>query len=270
MSNPLPDTVQAGSQIPSEANASIAIADPGERRRDEHYGIDRFVIGVGNAAAWIFPILMFAIVSQVVMRKMGNNQAWLDDGQWWLYGFAMVAGFAYAITTDSHVRVDIFHQNFSDAKKARLEVFAIGWLLLPFIAIMVDIMSQYAWASWIAREGSDSPNGLHHLYLLKMSLPVLLAIAALAGWSMVKRNLNKFTEVSTLKCVLGAFPFCWFVMDRCVFHTFYWFSRLTNPEIQPRRISKEPLMEYTTITAFILLLILIIGLWVFGRKQRAL
>ena len=268
MSNPLPKAEQTSSQAPS-VDASIAISDPGERRRDEHYSIDRFVIWLGNVVAWIFPILIVAIVSQVIMRKMGNNQAWLDDGQWWLYGFAMVAGFAYAITTDSHVRVDIFHQNFSESKKARLEIFAIGWLLLPFIAMMVDIMAQYAWASWTAREGSDSPNGLHRLYLLKISLPVLLAVAALAAWSMIRRNLHKFTEATTLKCILGAFPFCWFVMDRLVFHSFYWFTRITNPDIKPRRIAKEPLMEHTTITAFILLLLLIVGLWVFGRARRA-
>ena len=268
MPNPLPDTIQAGSRTPADTSASVAISDPGERHRSEHYTLDRFVIGVGNVVAWIFPILMLAIVSQVVMRKLGNNQAWLDDGQWWLYGFAMVTGFAYAITTDSHVRVDIFHQNFSASKKAKLEIFSIGWLLLPFIAIMVDIMSQYAWASWIAREGSDSPNGLHRLYLLKISLPILLVIAALAGWSMLKRNLNKFTNVTTLKCVLGAFPFCWFVADRLIFHTFYWFTRITNPDIKPRRISKEPIMEYTTLTALALLILVIISLWFFGRKRQ--
>jgi len=130
-------------------------------------------------------------------------------------------------------------------------------------------MSQYAWASWIAREGSDSPNGLHKLYLLKISLPILLFVAALAAWSMLKRSLNKFTDVTTLKCILGAFPFCWFVADRLVFHGFYWFTRFTNPDIKPRRISKEPIMEHTTVTAFALLLLLMIVLWVFGRKRVA-
>jgi len=250
-------------------DTSVAISDPGERLRDEHYSIDRFVIGVGNVVAWIFPILMVAIVSQVILRKMGHNQAWLDDAQWWLYGFAMVTGFAYAITTDSHVRVDIFHSSFSVSKKAKLEIFAIGWLLLPFIAMMVDIMFQYAWASWTAREGSDSPNGLHRLYILKISLPILLFVACLAGWSVIRRNLNRFTNATLLKCVLGALPFCWFVFDRVLHHTFYWYLRFSNPELKPRRIAKEPLMEYTTITAFVFLLLVIIGLWMFGRTRKS-
>ena len=85
---------------------------------------------------------------------------------------------------------------------------------------------------------------------------------------MLKRNLNKFTNVTTLKCVLGAFPFCWFVADRLIFHTFYWFTRITNPDIKPRRISKEPIMEYTTLTALALLILVIISLWFLGRKRQ--
>jgi len=176
--------------------------------RESHLWADRLSINIGNLVAWLFPILMIAIVSQVIMRKAGNNQAWLDDAQWWIYGFAMLAAFAYAITTESHVRVDILHQGFSLKKKARIEVFALGWLLLPFIAIMTDIMIQYAYASFLAKEGSDSPNGLHRLYLLKMSLPVLFALAALAAWSAMKRNFTKLGLPKLWKLMLAALPFC--------------------------------------------------------------
>ena len=112
-----------------------AITDPGERDRDVHLWGDRLMVNLGNIAAWLFPILMSAIVVQVFMRKAGFNQAWLDDAQWWMYGAALLTGFGYAITTDSHVRVDIFHEKFTPAKKARIEVFGLGWLLLPFLAL---------------------------------------------------------------------------------------------------------------------------------------
>lgn len=255
-------------QLASTEDASVEISDPGEQLRSEYYFIDRLVVRVGNVVAWIFPILMLAIVAQVVMRKLGYNQAWLDDGQWWLYGFAMITGFAYAITTDSHVRVDIFHQSYSERKKAKLEIFAIGWLLLPFIGIMVDIMAQYAWSSWTAREGSDSPNGLHRLYLLKISLPILLTMAGFAALSILRRNLNKFTKASALKIVLAAFPFFVFLFDRVCYHAFYWFLKFSKPDLQPRKIAKEPLMEQTTVVAVALLLLLVIVLWLLGRSYK--
>lgn len=227
----------------AEIVAPVVISDPSERDKEFHNWADRLMLNFGNLVAWIFPLLMIAIVSQVIMRKMGFNQAWLDDGQWWLYGFAMLTGFGYAITTESHVRVDILHQSFSTTKKAKLEVFALGWLLLPFIAMMTDILIQYSWASFVAKEGSDSPNGLHRLYLLKMSLPVLFALAALAAWAVMKRNYAKFGVPHAWKLMLCSLPFCGFVFERLAHTGLYTYVRITNPEIAHRRVSKEPIME---------------------------
>lgn len=252
-----------GERLPkSELNTDtidhvIAISDPG----------DRMMINIGNIAAWLFPILMIAIVSQVFLRKAGMNQAWLDDAQWWLYGFAMITGFGYAITTDSHVRVDIFHENFPEAKKARIEVFALGWLLLPFLAMMSDILMHYAYASWQVKEGSDSPNGLHGLFMLKMSMPVLLWAAIIAAFAVLHRNLAKITKPVLWKTMIATFPTLWFTADRGVHYIFWWFTRFTNPELNPRRISKEPIMD--NVLWYGLALLLIIAAASYAQSRRS-
>ena len=99
-----------------------AITDPGEVGRAEHNRGDRFMIAVGNLAAWLFPLLILAICIQVVIRQAGHNQAWLDDLQWWLYGVAVLVGIGYAVTTNSHVRVDIFYDNFAKRKQMIVDV----------------------------------------------------------------------------------------------------------------------------------------------------
>lgn len=245
---------------------SIAITDPGEVDRDQQTRADRFVISVGNLAAWLFPLLIVAICAQVVLRKLGVNQAWLDDAQWWIYGFAMTVGFAYAITTQSHVRVDILHQHFSPTKRARIEVIGLGWLLLPFLLMMTDILFHYGWASFIAGEGSDSPNGLHRLYLLKISLPLLFALAVLAAISILTRHLALLTRAHLGTVLIAMFPAAWFAAERLVFYILYWVIRTTNAEITPSRISREPVMEYTIWIA----LALVLGLIAFGfLRNRA-
>lgn len=250
------------------ATDAVSISDPGERNRDEHLWGDRLVIRVGNIVAWVFPLLMVAIVTQVVIRKFGYNQAWLDDAQWWLYGFAMLAAFGYAITTESHVRVDIFHQSFSDKKKAYIEIFALGWLLLPFLGIMTDVMIHYGWASWVAGEGSDSANGLHSLYLLKMSLPVLFLMAMIAAWSVMVRHLMKITEVRFWKMMVGAFPFVFFMCDRVFYYISWWYVRMTNTELHDRRISREPLLEASTYYGAALLVIVFAISYMIARKKN--
>ncbi len=248
---------------------SMAISDPGEKDRALQSWGDRIVIHFGNVTAWLFPLLILAICTQVVIRKMGINQAWLDDAQWWMYGFAMTVGFAYAITTQSHVRVDILHQNFSAEKKARVEVFALGWLLLPFLLIMMDMLFHYGWTSLLAREGSDSPNGLHGLYLLKMSLPVLFGLAALASVSMLIRHLNTLTAPSLMVILIGCFPAAWFAAERLCFYLLWWIVRATNTEIQPRRISREPLLEPTMWYGLALVLTLMIASFALSRRTTS-
>jgi len=248
---------------------SLAISDPGEKDRGSQTWADRVVIHFGNLTAWLFPLLMLAICVQVVIRKMGMNQAWLDDAQWWLYGFAMTVGFAYAITTQSHVRVDILHQNFSAAKKARTEVFGLGWLLLPFLLIMTDMLFHYGWSSFLAREGSDSPNGLHGLYLLKLSLPFLFALAALAAVSMLIRHLHTLGPVHLWTILIGALPGAWFAAERLVTYVLWWFVYLTNSEIKPRRIIKEPLLEPTIWYGLALIVALIAISYLRTRRAPA-
>lgn len=207
--------------------------------------IDTLVNHVGNLTAWLFPVLMIAICTQVILRKMGSNQAWLDDAQWWIYGFAMTVGFVYAITTQSHVRVDILYANFSHAKKSRIDVFGLGWLLLPFLLLMTDILIHYSWTSFLVREGSDSPNGLHHLYLLKMSLPIIFLLGIFAAISLVRQHLKVFAQLHLWTLMIALFPAVWFVAERFAYYSMWWFIRLMNPEIQARRISREPLLEPT-------------------------
>lgn len=246
----------------------LAITDPGEVGREHHGRIDRLMINVGNVVAWAFPILMLAIVAQVFLRGAGHNQAWLDDAQWWIYGFAMLTGFGYAITTNSHVRVDILHQNFSDTKKAQIEVLAVGWLLLPFIALMCDVLIHYAWASVVAGEGSSSPNGLHNVWILKLTLPVLFLLSGLAAWAVFKRNLAKITRTTWDKQLLWAFPTAVFVGWRIIHYAAYWVIYLTNSEIKPRRITREPFFDYALSISLLGVIVLIVLLTVLNRRKE--
>ncbi|MBA5764811.1 TRAP transporter permease DctQ, partial [Vibrio sp. 404] len=75
----------------------IKLSDPGEVGREEHNRGDRVIVQISNVMAWLFPILMVAIVAQVFLRGSGMNQAWLDDLQWWLYGSAVLVGIGYAV-----------------------------------------------------------------------------------------------------------------------------------------------------------------------------
>ncbi len=245
----------------------ISISDPGQVGRAEHNTGDRFVVVTGNLFAWIFPVLILVIVAQVVLRQMGMNQAWMDDLQWWLYGAVMMIGIGYAVTTNSHVRVDIFFANYSKKRQLRIEIFGLVWLILPFIILAWDLTLHYAIASIQAREGSDSPNGLHRLYLLKTFTNLTFLFIGIAIWAAYVRFLGKLTHPALWKQLLFAFPSTMFLVNLALYYALYWWVFLTGPEdLNPRQIPNEPVFAYTVGAAAVVTVALIALAWVLRRK----
>jgi TRAP-type mannitol/chloroaromatic compound transport system permease small subunit len=263
----------------------IALSDPGEVGRAEHNRGDRLIIQIGNVFAWLFPILMMAIVIQVFLRNFGRvdigpgNQAWLDDLQWWLYGAAVIIGIAYAVTTNAHVRVDIFYENFKREKQTRIEIVALAWLFLPFIILCWDTTFHYAWSSVVANEGSDSPNGLHNLWILKVFMNVTFVIIGIAIWSAYVRYLSRLTQPTLFKQLLIAFPSTMFMVNLIVFYVIYWYLYLGLEEgANPRTISRNPIFDefeilgqdikYTIIITFITTLVVLGAAWLYCRRRQ--
>ncbi|WP_306197040.1 TRAP transporter large permease subunit [Ruegeria discodermiae] len=147
-------------------------------------GIDKTIKGIGNVVMWANLLLVAAIVSQVALRYLLNqNYPKLDEIQWHFYGLVTMIGISYALVTDSHVRVDVLHMQLSRRAQRLIEVVGILTLLTPFIYLMIDQGYDYFYESWRVNERSDSPTGLPARWALKAVIPVsfvLLAFAAIA------------------------------------------------------------------------------------------
>ncbi len=260
----------------------VAVSDPGEVGREEHNRGDRFVVQISNVAAWLFPILMLAITAQVILRNSGMNQAWLDDLQWWLYGAAVLIGVGYAVTTDSHVRVDILYDGFPREKQSRINIFAIGWLFLPFIILSWDVTYDYALSSVRANEGSDSPNGLHNLWILKVFMNVAFVFIGVACWFAVKRYVTRFHPPKLWRLMWNTFPATFLLINLTMYYGLYGvMSVLAEDGATSRDISRGPAfgelefgnyeITYTVIAALIMTpaLILVLRALDSSRKTEA-
>lgn len=146
--------------------------------------LDKLVKGIGWVVMWANLLLVAAIVSQVSMRYLFNqNYPKLDEIQWHFYGLVTMVGISYALVTDSHVRVDLLHNQLNRRAQRVIEVIGILALLVPFIYLMVDQGSDYFYESWRVNERSSSPTGLSGRWALKAVIPfsfILLGLAALA------------------------------------------------------------------------------------------
>ncbi|MGB0661962.1 MAG: TRAP transporter large permease subunit [Mangrovicoccus sp.] len=147
-------------------------------------GIEAWIKGIGHVVMWANALLILAIVAQVLLRYLFNqNYPKLDEIQWHFYGLVTMMGISYAMVTDSHVRVDLLHMQLSRRAQRIIEVIGILALVVPFIYLMVDQGYDYFYESFRVDERSSSPTGLPFRWAFKAIIPisfVLLGLAALA------------------------------------------------------------------------------------------
>ncbi len=150
--------------------------------------MNKFVMAIGHIVMWTNGILIFVIILQVVLRYgFGHGLVLLEELQWHLYALGIMFGASYAMTLDSHIRVDIIHARLSEKWRTRWDLFGIFFLLLPFVFIIFHQSLDFVWESWRVNERSDAPMGLPWRWLIKSVIP---ASFFLLGVSVISRAIT--------------------------------------------------------------------------------
>lgn len=166
---------------------------PDQKKDNVHIPIVSFLTSIVTAittkTAWINMLVMFTILVQVTLRYgFHAGEAWVDEFIWHLYAFFMF-GLSYAITTDSHIRVDIVHMKFTKKKQRIIEVLGIVFLIMPFTIIIFDHSVGWVHHSFMANEFSENTTGLPYRWVVKSLLPISLVLIFIASLSELIKNI---------------------------------------------------------------------------------
>ena len=166
---------------------------PDQKKDNVHIPIVSFltsiVTTITTKTAWINMLVMFTILIQVTLRYgFHAGEAWVDEFIWHLYAFFMF-GLSYAITTDSHIRVDIVHMKFTKKKQRIIEVLGIVFLIMPFTIIIFDHSVGWVHHSFMANEFSENTTGLPYRWVVKSLLPISLVLIFIASLSELIKNI---------------------------------------------------------------------------------
>jgi TRAP-type mannitol/chloroaromatic compound transport system permease small subunit len=146
--------------------------------------LNNFVRKIAGLAAWLNVVLIGIIIVQVFLRYgLSNGSVTLEELIWHAYAVAFMFGIAYAITSNSHIRVDIFRGMFPPRVRHFVEIVGILFLLMPVLLIILDHSIEWVAGSYKVDEGSSSPQGLPNRWIIKSFLPisfVLMLIATVA------------------------------------------------------------------------------------------
>jgi TRAP-type mannitol/chloroaromatic compound transport system permease small subunit len=146
--------------------------------------IDAVIRAIGHVIMWTNLVLIVVIILQVVLRYgFGRGLVILEELQWHLYALGIMFGASYALSLDSHIRVDIVHARLSEKWRYRWDLFGIIFLLLPFIIVIFLQSLDFVHESWRVNERSDAPLGLPWRWAIKSVIPISfgLLIAATVG-----------------------------------------------------------------------------------------
>ena len=141
---------------------------------------------VGRAVSWLTAALVLLICYDVFSRyALSHTSAWTMELEWHLFALIFLLGAGYALRHDKHVRVDLFYASFSARDKALVNLLGGLLFLLPLCVVLMYATFQYAWMSYLIREGSPDPGGLPARYVIKFSIFLAIGLLFLQGLASV-------------------------------------------------------------------------------------
>lgn len=151
--------------------------------------LDDIILRIGRFFSWLNAILVIVIIGQVFLRYvMGMGLVILEELQWHLYAVGIMFGLSYCLVQNTHIRLDLLHDNFSQRTKEWVELLGNLLLLFPITIIILIHGWSFLLDSWLVREGSDSPIGLPARYIIKSFLLSGFGLLALAALSRMVRS----------------------------------------------------------------------------------
>lgn len=146
--------------------------------------LEQFARITGHTVSWLSLALVLLAMLIVVLRYAFDvGSIALQEAVMYLHGALFMLGLSYTLSRDEHVRVDIFYQRFSPARRGMVDFFGTLFLLLPTCLLIFVLSWDYVLVSWQRLEGSADPGGLPLVFALKTLLllaPTLLIIQGIA------------------------------------------------------------------------------------------
>lgn len=152
-------------------------------------GIDRFTDLTGRIVSWLSVAMVLVVLTVVVTRyflQVGSIA--LQESVTYLHATIFLLGIGYTLRHGGHVRVDIFYRQFSDRRKAIVDLVGGVLFLLPVSGLIFYSSWDYVLASWSIRETSAENEGIPLIFLLKTLMLLMPATLFIQGVAEICRS----------------------------------------------------------------------------------
>ena len=151
--------------------------------------LNKIVQRVVETFAWMNVALILLILITVILRYAFHRNELLlwwplvpmEELQWHFYSVPVMFGLAYAITNDTHIRIDIVRIHMSKRLQYIFEILGILLLLMPCVIILFDFSLDYTIYAITHHESSQSSMGLPHRWIVKSVIPISMLLIIIAS-----------------------------------------------------------------------------------------
>jgi len=143
--------------------------------------------------AFILVSLVMLIVYDATARYLfSEGSTALQELEWHFFDVVILLSIAYTFKHNSHVRVDIFYETFSDKTKAIVDILSIILFVLPLSGLIIYIGFGFVELSFTQNEASSDPGGLSSRWIVKSLMPLAFTLLALQSLDKLTNLIKKF------------------------------------------------------------------------------
>jgi TRAP-type mannitol/chloroaromatic compound transport system permease small subunit len=150
--------------------------------------IDRLSEFIGRWLAWLVLIaVLISAVNAIVRKAFGvSSNAYLEI-QWYLFAAVFLLAAGYTLLRQEHVKIDVVLGHFSRRTQIMVEIFGLACFLMPFVVVMVALVSPLVVKAYLTGEMSQNAGGMIRWPVFAL-VPAGFALLGLQGVSeMIKR-----------------------------------------------------------------------------------
>jgi TRAP-type mannitol/chloroaromatic compound transport system permease small subunit len=146
---------------------------------------------IGNTVAILMILMMINVFMDVILRYYFHwGSIAMQEMEWHLFSVLFLFGISYALSDESHVRVDFIYDNMSIRKKAFINIFGTIFMLIPFAFLIVYGSYEFVLDAYEYNEISQDPGGLTHRWIIKFMIPLSFGLLIISSFGYILKNIK--------------------------------------------------------------------------------
>jgi len=145
-------------------------------------------------------LVMLNVFIDVLLRYFFHTGSIASqEMEWHLFSVMFLFGISYALSDESHVRVDFIYDNLKPKSKAYINIFGTIFFLIPFALFIAYGSYEFVLDAYSFNEISEDPGGLTHRWIIKAMIPLSMIVLVISAIGYIQRNIKIIKDENVFK-----------------------------------------------------------------------